>query len=156
MTVAFSHRKTWFIWSILLGCLTITVLSSPIRTTVVCVPTTWEDVIVFVTVNFIAHAATTPTTAGAKWYDTLAWGVLALFLPFAALGKSLAMLCRYVQRKKNSDIYLAIARGAVINVARSKEWQPQAQPELHHVILPPNFYDEETFVHFSLPVHLTA
>ncbi|CCM04104.1 uncharacterized protein FIBRA_06264 [Fibroporia radiculosa] len=119
--------------------LAIPVLSAPISASVVCYKNAlvWWDMLVFLGSNFIAHAATVPTTAGAKPYDTLLWTIVVLFLPFAGLGRSWGMIKRYVSVHDGDNVQLALARGALVFVARNEKWEPSdMHEELVYIKLP--------------------
>ncbi|KDQ51984.1 hypothetical protein JAAARDRAFT_198641 [Jaapia argillacea MUCL 33604] len=123
--------------------LVISVAALPMPRSVVCVPTTWHDIAVFFVANYIAHAATIPTAPGAKWYDTAAWTILCVLLPFAGLGKSLGLILSHFL-VGSSDLEKALAREALAVVVRSDDWEPTGDPEEIYVKLPSGFDESPT------------
>ncbi|KDQ51972.1 hypothetical protein JAAARDRAFT_184571 [Jaapia argillacea MUCL 33604] len=122
-----------------------TAVALPIPRAVVCVPTTWSDIAVFFVANYIAHATTIPTAPGANWYDTAAWTMLSLLLPFAGLGKSLGLILSHFIAG-NSDLEKAWAHDALAVVVRSDDWEPADDPEEICIKLPRGFHEiEESF-----------
>ncbi|KDQ57090.1 hypothetical protein JAAARDRAFT_283642 [Jaapia argillacea MUCL 33604] len=120
--------------------LVVPTLALPIRAAVlVCSPTTWADLLIFFGTNYFAHAATIPSVPGVPWYDTVAWGVIGLLLPFAGLGKSMGLVFRHFT-SESGDLEKASARAALLVVCRSEQWEPSTQPEEIYVKLPDNFH----------------
>jgi len=71
--------------------------------------------------------------------ENLPWIYLSLLLPFAGLGKSVALLVSYLLYSKD-DLGKAIARGAVMIAARSEKWEPPSTHEqLVYIKLPDGF-----------------
>jgi hypothetical protein len=135
-TTFFPVSKYFVILTIVtLGCYAITIPPNG----VVCLPSQWQDIITFFLVNYLAHAATVPAAAGAKLRDSLFWTVLSLLLPFAGLGRSVSKMANYLDWNKD-DVQKAISQGAMIVVARSKDWEPAStHEELVYVDLPQDF-----------------
>jgi hypothetical protein len=90
---------------------------------VVCKPTTWHDVLVFLLANFVAHTATIPQTPGIKWYISIQWCLIAFLLPFFTLSSSIGKLVEHFSRGGN-DLRNALAAGAIVIVARTSKWRP--------------------------------
>ncbi|KDQ51952.1 hypothetical protein JAAARDRAFT_210755 [Jaapia argillacea MUCL 33604] len=118
--------------------LVVSAAALPISRSVVCLPTTWHDIIVFFVVNYVAHAATIPTVAGAKWYDTTCWTILSLLLPFAGLGKSIGLILNHMM-VGSSDLEKASSRDALLIAVRADDWEPSRHVEEIYVILPEDF-----------------
>lgn len=115
--------KHLVIWTtILLGFFTITSTSAPIS--YVCVPNTWTTILVFYGVNYLAHAGTVPTPAGAKWEYALQWTLAAFLLPFVGLGRSFALIYRHFTLGQKNELSQALASNALVVLGRSKEWKP--------------------------------
>ncbi|KDQ51954.1 hypothetical protein JAAARDRAFT_40575 [Jaapia argillacea MUCL 33604] len=131
---------TIFHLALLTTLLVTAVTALPISRSVVCLPTTWHDIVVFFVANFLAHAATIPTAPGAKWYDSAAWTILSLLLPFAGLGKSLGLIMRHFM-VGNSDLEKALARDGLAIVVRSDDWEPASDPEEVYIELPNGFHE---------------
>ncbi|KDQ55302.1 hypothetical protein JAAARDRAFT_333077 [Jaapia argillacea MUCL 33604] len=94
--------------------------------------------VTFFVINYIAHAASIPTVAGATWYDTVFWTTISLFLPFAGLGKAMGLVLNYILVGK-SDLEKAWACDALFVVARSSHWEPGDKPEEVYVKFPVDF-----------------
>jgi hypothetical protein len=98
-----------------------------------------ETSVVFFFVNYLAHAATVPTQPGCKWIESFLWTLLSLLLPFAGLGRSVAKMAVFLEMGKD-DVQKAISQGALVVVARHKDWEPPStHEELVYVDLPQNF-----------------
>ncbi|KDQ55137.1 hypothetical protein JAAARDRAFT_342022 [Jaapia argillacea MUCL 33604] len=111
-------------------------LALPIDATVICLPTTWVDILIFFGTNYIAHAATIPSIPAAPWYDTASWTFIILLVPFGGLGKSIGLIIRHLF-SEGGDLQKAAARGAMAVVTRSKDWEPSFDnPEEVYVKLP--------------------
>lgn len=110
------------------------------RTPVVCVQTTWIDLLIFYGANYVAHAGSVPAFPGAQWRLSLALTLLALFLPFAGLYRSLLLIWRHVVWGKD-DFNRAILCGAALIVVRSQGWEPTEQKMRYYVRLPKDFDD---------------
>jgi hypothetical protein len=123
---AVKYFATWI--TILLGFLTITTLSAPIRTSTSapCVQITWQSIIVFYGVNYLAHAGTVPTPAGAKWDFALQWALASFILPYVGLGRSFALIHRHFTWR-NNELKQALASNALAVLARSKDWKPDGE-----------------------------
>ncbi|KDQ51465.1 hypothetical protein JAAARDRAFT_211082 [Jaapia argillacea MUCL 33604] len=120
--------------------LVVSVAAFPIVREVVCINTTYRDILVFFGVNFLAHAGTIPSIAGARWYETTCWTILALLFPFAGLGRSLGIIIRHLGEGK-SDLRNAEKQDALLFVVRSAEWMPDRSPSKVYVELPKGFYN---------------
>ncbi|KIM89881.1 hypothetical protein PILCRDRAFT_2159 [Piloderma croceum F 1598] len=112
------------------------------RTTISCHPIVWEQILVFFLLNYGAHAATTISIPGAKWWANAQWQIVAFCFPFAGLGRAIGLLISH-RRHGEDELGKAIAMGAVAVVGRSKDWQPCTREgggdELVYVQLPDGF-----------------
>lgn len=159
LSIAAAMLKYEVAWIILvLGFLALSSFSLPVNILpVTCVRTTWQDIIVFFTVNYIAHAATVPGEPETSWSFklllkgqlsySLQWKACALFLPFAGLGRSLVWVTNHLGER--DEIHQALAVGAAMVVARSESWKPHTQEQRIYVKLPQGLEFEkldETFV----------
>lgn len=119
--------NTLFVYAFLLAFLAPMAHSAPLQVSgdVVCKPTTWHDVLVFLLANFVAHTATIPQTPGIKWYISIQWTLIASFLPFFTLFSSIDRLVEHFSHGGN-DLRNARAAGAVVLVARRTEWRPDS------------------------------
>lgn len=116
--------KYLVVWTtILLGFLAIPSISAPISSGASCVQITWQYIIIFYGANYLAHAGTVPTPAGAKWDFALHWSLAAFFLPYVGLGRSVALIYRHFAWGKN-ELDQALASNALVVLARGKGWIP--------------------------------
>jgi hypothetical protein len=139
------HLLIWI--TILFGFIAIPSVSAPIRAGVnlICVQTTWQNILIFYGVNYLAHAGTVPTPAGAKWSYTLQWTLMAFCLPYAGLGRSVALIYRRLMFGRKNKLHRARESNALVALARAKDWKPlEGQEE------PPNF----RFVLTLLTIHM--
>ncbi|TFK46064.1 hypothetical protein OE88DRAFT_1729287 [Heliocybe sulcata] len=101
--------------------------SAPVhtRTSIVCVEASWRDLCLFFLTNYLAHAATTLSTPGGRFLDSIAWRLVAVLVPFASLGRSIEALWRWmIARGWTDGLHAAWGRGALIVVARTSTWRP--------------------------------
>lgn len=98
--------------------------AAPLRVSgnTVCTDTTWHDVVVFLLANFVAHIATLPQNPGVKWYISLQWSIVALFLPFTALTATIWKLAAHFQYG-GTELQNAAAAGALLHVSRTADWK---------------------------------
>ncbi|EPQ53345.1 hypothetical protein GLOTRDRAFT_95311 [Gloeophyllum trabeum ATCC 11539] len=147
----YSHIVPFLVSATSLGIAVTKALPMPIYESLVCVPTSWTDVIVFLLENYVAHAGTTLSTPGASWYDTVAWKVMVVFVPFASLRYSLELIKRKIHLwGRRDDLGRALAREALIVVARnSKTWRPARRPNVDkvYVRLQEGFLSHHAFSH---------
>ena len=105
------------IWIVLLsGLLMMSTLSAPVvpvvRQSVACGKITWQDIIVFYLVNYIAHAGTIHHPAGSKWNYVFEWSASAVLLLYVGLGRSLGLVYHHFTWGKH-PFYQAGARGVI-------------------------------------------
>ena len=101
-----------------------------------CTGTNWRDVLVFFVLNYLAHAVTVPSQPGGKWQENSSWVFLSLLLPFAGLGRAIALVVNHFVNDAE-EVKRAMARGVVIVAARLPGWRPpQDREQLVYVKLP--------------------
>ncbi|KIM82121.1 hypothetical protein PILCRDRAFT_8360 [Piloderma croceum F 1598] len=107
------------IWGVAVLCfLTSSALPASVQTTtVVCVPTTWQDLIVFFGVNYIAHAGTVPAIPGGRPPKSFLLPTIYLFLPFAGLWRAFILITSHFLSEEG-DISKAFAAGAAMIVVK--------------------------------------
>lgn len=102
--------------------------SSPVLVTDVSacsILATWQNALIFFSSNYLAHAASVPSPAGTSWRDVPRWPLLAAFLPFAGLGRSISLISRYIAcGYREGHLKQAFVSNAVAVVARSPDWEP--------------------------------
>jgi hypothetical protein len=147
MTMSFTglHLRGWiYVYLALLYFFLPLSFALPIttRTTISCHPIVWEQILVFFLLNYGAHAATTISIPGAKWWANGQWQISAFFFPFAGLGRAIGLLIGH-RLYGEDELGKAIAMGAVVVVGRSKNWQPRSRErgegDLVYVQLPDGF-----------------
>jgi hypothetical protein len=102
--------------------------------TVVCNPTDWRSLLLFLLVNYASHAATVPLPPGGTTLTNLPWIAIALMFPFAGLGKSVALILTqglYADEKirKFPEVRRAAIRGAFVVAMRTPQWKPASTHE---------------------------
>ncbi|KAI0948199.1 hypothetical protein AcW1_009779 [Taiwanofungus camphoratus] len=147
--------------ALVLSLLAVPVCSAPTARTVVCrqnAEIVWNMLVFFAT-NYLAHAATVPTTPRVDEHIRVdrpkfvpAWAVLgrwpkfipmtpilALFLPYVGLFRSLYLAWVHVVSDYD-QVHAAAAQHAILVVARTRDWKPPiGREELVYVKLPKNY-----------------
>jgi len=95
-----------------------------------CVEATWEDIVVFILINYVTHAMTVSSNAGEEPTSALFFSIAALVLPFAGAMRGISSISSGsifgrdpLQRAARAD--------ALCIVARSIDWHPQGKEEVH-------------------------
>lgn len=111
-----------------------TVQGSPVliqpRSTVECIPATWQDVLIFVLVNYITHAMTVNSLPGESVAASVIYNLVALVFPFTGAWRG-------IRAVKSAAIFgedrlqQAARAGALCIVARSMHWQPIGEEKIH-------------------------
>ncbi|KZT29811.1 hypothetical protein NEOLEDRAFT_477161 [Neolentinus lepideus HHB14362 ss-1] len=98
---------------------------APIDSIVVCVDASWRDLCLFLLTKYVAHAATTLSTPGGKFHDSLAWRIVAVLLPSASWSRSLEFCSKWIGAKGWKDnLHWAWGGGALMVVTRTRTWKP--------------------------------
>ncbi|KZT07027.1 uncharacterized protein LAESUDRAFT_743071 [Laetiporus sulphureus 93-53] len=90
----------------------------------------WKSLIFFA-MNYVAHAASVPTSAEVGRYTRhvtlqrhFPWAsIICLFLPFGGLARAILVTAQQL-RWNGDDIRAALAHGALLVVARTERWTP--------------------------------
>jgi len=94
--------------------------------TVYCMPTTWMDIFSFFLLNYVAHAATTPSPPGVKTWGTIQFPILSVLFPFLGLGRAAFIILSDAWYGED-DLGKALSVGALAVVARTSAWKPLTQ-----------------------------
>ena len=106
--------------------------------------------LVYVTTNYIAHAAAVPIAAEVGRYtervtrrDRGYWTqLILLFLPFGTLARTVILIAERV-RCKGNDVLAALHHGALLVVVRRPGWEPSTDGEIVFVRLPPGIENDK-------------
>ena len=88
-----------------------------------CVPTQWHDVLLFLCGNYLAHALTVVPKPGEPWTDLLLRTVVALFFPNYGMRDGLDAIFRHAIIVKD-PLQRAARASALCMVVRSPSWKP--------------------------------
>ena len=103
------------------ACFIITAFSLPISPSLVCDERRWQSVLVFFTVNYIAHALTIIPSPGAKMWHHLLQALRVLLLPYIGLiGAIRSVVCHFVQGGSD-DLHQAFAQNALLILVKEKD-----------------------------------
>ena len=97
-----------------------------LRGSIECLPTTWRDILVFFTINYITHAMTVNTIPGETPAASIFYQIVALFLPFSGALRGIQNL-RAGAVFGEDTLRQAARAGALCIVVRSGGWQPDKQ-----------------------------
>ena len=140
----------------ILGCLVALVHCLPLQdippTKVICYQNAiaiW-NFLVYITTNYIAHAAAVPIAAEVGRYtervtrrDRGYWTqLISLFLPFGALARTIILIAEHV-RCRGNDVLAALHHGALLVVVRCAGWEPSTDGEIVYVRLPSSIDSEK-------------
>ena len=89
-----------------------------------CIPTQWYDVLLFLCGNFLAHALTVVPKPGEPWKDLLLRTVVALFFPNYGMRDGLDAIFRHAIIVKD-PLQRAARASALCMVVRSPSWKPR-------------------------------
>ena len=92
----------------------------------VCKPTIWTDLLVFYSVNYVAHAATMKTYPSESTFEKAVTMAFTLLLPATSVWKASLAIRRMAVRNGGSDLRGAARAGALCTVIRSETWKPRA------------------------------
>lgn len=87
----------------------------------ICVPTKWYDIAMFVLGNYVAHAATVVTVLGQNTTWTILRVVYATLFPVTGFKRGLRTLLRLAILGK-TDLEKASRAGALVKVVRKDEY----------------------------------
>ena len=95
-----------------------------------CFQATWDQIVVFILTNYVTHAMTVNSYAGEKANSAVFFSIAALLLPFAGAMRGLGSIGSGAIFARDCLQRCARAEGLCV-VARSKDWLPQGQDEVH-------------------------
>ncbi|PCH43193.1 hypothetical protein WOLCODRAFT_153255 [Wolfiporia cocos MD-104 SS10] len=149
-----NHTIAMVAWSVVFLCFLIeSVHSLPVRREPsLCIrdgQMIW-NLLVFLTTNYASHAATVPGIPGGKWHDHLLLNLIALFLPFAGLGRSVSLVLDRILLGRH-QLYQAWAGRALAFVCRKADWEPpEGREDVVFAQLPIGYHDiDETVAEAS-------
>ena len=90
-----------------------------------CTPTRWTDVAIFMLANYVAHAATIKSLPGEPTLATLLVHVAALMFPFAGIMRGVRAI-RQCAIVSDTPLKTAAKAEALCVVIRTAEWLPQS------------------------------
>jgi len=88
-----------------------------------CSPTTWTDILSFFLLNYVAHAATTPSPPGVNWWGSFQYPFISVLFPFAGLGRASSIIFNNAYYGVD-DLGKALSVGALAVAVRTKNWNP--------------------------------
>src|SRR5271170_807356 len=89
-----------------------------------CLPASWDTIVLFYVFNYIAHAATVTSSPGDTWRTSFAKTVLALLFPFSGIWSACIVISRS-QHWGEARLDHALRAQALCAVVRTHEWRPQ-------------------------------
>ena len=101
-----------------------TALSSPISPYLVCEEKRWQNIFVFLTTNYIAHALTAIPAPGAKWANSLNFSFSALILPNIGLIGAIRSVTCYFLQGGSDDLHRALAQRALLILVKTEDIAP--------------------------------
>jgi hypothetical protein len=87
------------------------------RSTVICGPASWQDIVIFYLLNYGAHAATIKSFPGERTSVQIMWVVAALLLPYSGIVRACVAISRGTSCKR-SDLMRAARARAFCEVVR--------------------------------------
>ena len=94
-----------------------------------CSPSTWHDIAIFILVNYVAHAATVITRPGEPAVMKLAVMTLSLLFPTSGVLRGIQSSVRAAVFQK-TDLDTARRAGALCAVVRTVKWQPHSKHKI--------------------------
>ena len=89
----------------------------------ICLPTKWTDIVIFLLGNYIAHAATVKSNPGESTKSTVANVVGALLFPTSGVFRGVSAIASLGIFAK-TPLQTAARAGALCMVVRTKKWRP--------------------------------
>jgi len=87
-----------------------------------CSPTTWADIFSFFLLNYVAHAATTPSPPGVNWLGAFQFPFISILYPFFGLGRTSSIIVNHASYGED-DLGKALSVGALAVAARTEDWK---------------------------------
>ncbi len=102
---------------------------------ILCVPTTYKSILLFLLANYLAHAATVKSYPGDTALSSLLSATWALFFPSSGVIRAMSSLIRHARFTGGNELQNAIRAGALCMVVRSPLWRPHDGDQLNNVRL---------------------
>jgi hypothetical protein len=99
------------------------------RLTVECIPATWQDILLFVLVNYVTHAMTVNSLPGESVGASAIYNLVALVLPFTGAWRGIRAV-KSAAVFGEDKLQQAARAGALCMVARSMHWQPLSEEKI--------------------------
>jgi hypothetical protein len=96
------------------------------RDKIECVAATWQDILIFMVINYVTHAMTVKSLPGEQTSAVAFYRFLALLFPFTGAWRGLRAI-RLAAVFGEDDLKRAARAGALCIVARSAAWQPEKE-----------------------------
>ena len=103
---------------------------------ILCIPSKWYHIGVFILANYVAHAATVRPFPGQKLKFSLVDMLVALFFPSSGALRGLVQIKRCVVFERD-PLRRATKAGALCQVVRNYRWVPQSGDEVRGVTFEP-------------------
>ena len=92
----------------------------------ICGPSSWNDIVIFILANYVAHAVTVRTKPGESAFDILIVIVVALLLPTHGVTRGIRAIYQAAIFAK-TDLDAAKRAHALCAVVRTTGWQPHSK-----------------------------
>jgi hypothetical protein len=112
---------------------------------ILCIPSDWQDIVIFFSVNYVAHALTVVVLPGEGLLSHLTNALTSLLFPaFGAYRGLRAIFVGYETIKKKfgdqsseeeQDLRKARRAGALCMIVRASDWVPRDGDEIHENVL---------------------
>ena len=101
-----------------------TAFSSPIDPHLVCEEKRWQNIFVFFTTNYIAHALTAIPVPGANWANQMCLGFGAVMVPNIGLVRAIRGVTCYFLQGRSDDLHRALAQNALLILVKTEDIAP--------------------------------
>jgi hypothetical protein len=98
-----------------------------------CTPTKWTDIVVFILGNYVAHAATLKTGPGFSAVFTTYLMLGALLVPTVGILRGIEAIISLAKLSK-SDLHMAARARALCMVVRTDEWRPYSGDKTYAIL----------------------
>ena len=97
-----------------------------------CTPTQWNDVLLFLLGNYFAHAVTVVSKPGEPYRDLLFRTFVALLFPHSGMRDGLKAITRHAIFQTD-PLKRAARAGALCMLVRSPQWKPKKGDAIHGI-----------------------
>ena len=98
-----------------------TAFSSPIDPHLVCEEKRWQNIFVFFTTNYVAHALTAIPVPGANWANQVFLSFSALMVPSIGLIRAIRSVTWYILQGRPDDLHRALAQNALLILVKAED-----------------------------------